>query len=803
LLVPLLRRMSDPHQDVRAAASSCFGSLMTLLPLAQGVPTPPGLDSDQLAAIHQDSAFLLQLLDNRNVAAYNLPFQLPYTLRPYQQDGINWLAFLRRFGLHGVLADDMGLGKTLQASCIMAAASLEAEAAYAGRMATVSNSNGAGDSSPPPPLPCLVVCPATLVGHWVHEVETTIGPAGLRPLQYGGQPGERAASQAQFDKSLRSVSPSSPRLQYNLLVMSYESLRADIEWVASRRWLYCVLDEGHAIRNPRSRVTHACKRVVAQHRLLLSGTPIQNDVLEMWSLFDFLMPGFLGPEKAFRAKFGKALQEARVSKRGSREAEAGLLALEGLHRSLLPFVLRRTKGQVLSDLPPKIITDIYCELSDLQARLYADFQQSKASAEAVEALRSGEARRAAAAGSDDTGDGGGAITCSSPHVFASLQYLRKLCSHPAMVMDLGLPAHVAVAATVLRTTDAAGVEAALRRLKHAPKLAALRDLLATCAIISPTAEGDEEAAVGVGSCAGAGAGSSTCGDDAADGSGGDSGGGSGGSGHRMLVFAQHKALLDIVERDLMTPYGVSYLRLDGSVEASARFGIVQRFNTDPTIDVLLLTTGVGGVGLNLTAADTVVFLEHDWNPMKDMQAMDRAHRLGQRRTVNVYRILTRGTLEERVMGLQQFKMDVAAAVVNADNMSMDNMDTASLLDVFGAPGGGAIAGPGGSGGAYTAAAAPGSMLPSEVEMAEAAVAEAAGEGAAGRKGKAPPKSGLAAALAAMGDMWDESQYSKEFSMEAFMHKIGGAAPGGGSGGGGGGGSGSGRSGGRGKGQKNI
>ncbi|GFR50408.1 hypothetical protein Agub_g12625, partial [Astrephomene gubernaculifera] len=414
LLVPLLRRMSDPHAEVRAAASSCFGALMTLLPLAQGVPTPPGLDGSQLATVQQDSAFLLQLLDNRHVASYDLPFQLPYTLRPYQQDGINWLAFLRRFGLHGVLADDMGLGKTLQASCIMAAASLEAEAAFAAAASTpppASDPPATGPSSSLSSaphaqlqlLPCLVVCPATLVGHWVHEVNSTIGPMGLRPLAYGGLPSERAAAQSAFDKSLRSVSAASPRLPYNMLVMSYESLRADIDWVASRNWLYCVLDEGHAIRNPRSRVTVACKRIVAQHRLLLSGTPIQNDVLEMWSLFDFLMPGFLGPERAFRAKFGKALQEARVSKRGSREAEAGLLALEGLHRSLLPFVLRRSKGQVLADLPPKIVTDIYCDMSELQARLYEDFRKSKASAEAIEALRSGDARRAAAAGSDDTG----------------------------------------------------------------------------------------------------------------------------------------------------------------------------------------------------------------------------------------------------------------------------------------------------------------------------------------------------------------------------------------------------------------
>lgn len=120
----------------------------------------------------------------------------------------------------------------------------------------------------------------------------------------------------------------------------------------------------------------------------------------------------------------------------------------------------------------------------------------------------------------------------------------------------------------------------------------------------------------------------------------------------------------------LQPCGVSYLRLDGSVDTTARFSIVQRFNADPTIDVLLLTTAVGGVGLNLTSADTVVFLEHDWNPMADLQAMDRAHRLGQKRTVNVYRILTRGTLEERIMSLQAFKQDVAAAVINADNVSL-------------------------------------------------------------------------------------------------------------------------------------
>ncbi len=152
--------------------------------------------------------------------------------------------------------------------------------------------------------------------------------------------------------------------------------------------------------------------------------------------------------------------------------------------------------------------------------------------------------------------------------------------------------------------------------------------------------------------------------------------------HRVLIFAQLKSLLDLVARDVLHPANISYVRLDGTVPPSQRFAMVQQFNSDPTIDVMLLTTHVGGLGLNLTSADTVIFLEHDWNPTKDLQAMDRAHRLGQSRTVNVYRVLTRDTIEERVMGLQRFKLDVAAAVVNADNVSMEAMDTSQLLDLF-------------------------------------------------------------------------------------------------------------------------
>lgn len=153
-----------------------------------------------------------------------------------------------------------------------------------------------------------------------------------------------------------------------------------------------------------------------------------------------------------------------------------------------------------------------------------------------------------------------------------------------------------------------------------------------------------------------------------------------------MVFAQTKGMLNIIESAVLKPMKIASLRIDGDVDAVERFDLVQKFNADPTIGVMLLTTSVGGLGLNLTSADTVVFMEHDWNPQKDLQAMDRAHRLGQKRSVNVYRLLVKGTLEESIMSLQRFKLDVASAVVNADNMSMKDMDTGSLLDLFGKEG---------------------------------------------------------------------------------------------------------------------
>lgn len=216
--------------------------------------------------------------------------------------------------------------------------------------------------------------------------------------------------------------------------------------------------------------------------------------------------------------------------------------------------------------------------------------------------------------------------------------------------------------------------------------------------------------------------------------------------HRALIFCQLKTMLDIIENDLFKKLmpTVSYMRLDGSVDASKRHDIVQKFNADPSIDVLLLTTHVGGLGLNLTGADTVIFVEHDWNPMKDLQAMDRAHRLGQKKVVNVYRLITRGTLEEKIMGLQKFKLNIANTIVNQQNSGLQSMDTDQILDLF------SVAG----------------------DESTSANKKKRKEGAAAGANTADVGDGKAkAVIENLENLWEEKDYEEEYNIDNFISGL--------------------------------
>ncbi|KAI2658061.1 TATA-binding protein-associated factor 172 [Labeo rohita] len=659
LVVPVLGRMSDPCDSVRFMATQCFATLIRLLPLEAGIPDPPSMSEDLIRQKARERHFLEQLLDGRKLENYKIPVPIKAELRKYQQDGVNWLAFLNKYKLHGILCDDMGLGKTLQSICILAGDHFLRAQEYARTKAP--------DCCP---LPSIVVCPPTLTGHWVDEVGKFCSKEYLNPLHYTGPPTERAWLQHQVKK-------------HNLVVASYDVVRNDIDFFRDIKFNYCILDEGHVIKNGKTKLSKAIKQLTANYRIILSGTPIQNNVLELWSLFDFLMPGFLGTERQFAARYGKPILASRDAKSSSREQEAAL------HRQVLPFLLRRMKDDVLQDLPPKIIQDYYCNLSPLQVQLYEDFAKSRAKVNVDDVISTASMQE----------EEEKPKLKATGHVFQALQYLRKLCNHPALVLTPQHPEYKHI------TEQLNNQHTSLRDIQHAPKLSALKQLLLDCGLGSAGAsDGGTEAVVAQ---------------------------------HRILIFCQLKSMLDIVEQDLLKAQlpTVTYLRLDGSVQAGLRHSIVSRFNNDPSIDVLLLTTHVGGLGLNLTGADTVVFVEHDWNPMRDLQAMDRAHRIGQKRVVNVYRLITRGTLEEKIMGLQKFKMTIANTVISQDNASMQSMGTEQLLNLF--------------------------------TLDKDDKAEKSDAAASSSSGKASMKS----VLDGLGDLWDQQQYENEYNLDSFMHSL--------------------------------
>lgn len=668
LVVPVLGRMSDQCEDVRLMATYCFATLIRLMPLESGIPDPPSMSKDMVEQKQKERKFLEQLLDGKKVENYTIPVPIKAELRKYQQDGVNWLAFLNRYKLHGILCDDMGLGKTLQSICIIAGDHNAKAAVY--------KETGNSDCKP---LPSLVICPPTLTGHWVYEVEKFVNKDFLKPLHYTGPPSER--------QRLRNKVKN-----HSLVVASYDIVRNDGDFFRSVHWNYCVLDEGHIIKNGKTKLAKVIKQLRASHRLILSGTPIQNNVLELWSLFDFLMPGFLGTEKQFQSRFGKPILQSRDAKSSSKEQEAGALAMEALHRQVLPFLLRRLKEDVLQDLPPKIIQDYYCELSPLQAQLYEDFAKSQVKRGLEETVSHIDEENKSEKASKD-----------NPHVFQALQYLRKLCNHPLLVLTTNHPEYTKVMDQLHQQ------HISIRDIQHAAKLVALKQLLMDCGI-------------GVGSSS---PGSSDLSSDPVV------------SQHRVLLFCQLKSMLDIVENDLLKKHmpTVTYLRLDGSTPAGSRHSLVQRFNNDPSIDILLLTTHVGGLGLNLTGADTVIFVEHDWNPMKDLQAMDRAHRIGQKKVVNVYRLITRGTLEEKIMGLQKFKLNIANTVISQDNSSLLTMDTGQLLDLF------------------------------SVDQ------DKKKEKAGAQQSNATGKTSLKTMIENLGELWDEEQYETEYNLDNFIGSL--------------------------------
>jgi len=454
--------------------------------------------------------------------------ELDTVLRPYQKQGVAWLHFLRANGFGGVLADEMGLGKTLQTLAFLL-------------------SLRPASARPSDARPHLIVCPTSLVFNWVAEARKFTPQ--LKALALQGP--DRHARFAEIAAS-------------DLVITSYALIRRDAEKYRSLEFDTVALDEAQHIKNRQTQNAQAVKSIRARHRIVLTGTPLENSVLDLWSIFDFLMPGYLGTAKDFRERYEQPIAKEKDAATQTR-----------LARRLKPFLLRRLKRDVAADLPARLEQVSYCELTAEQRGVYQ---------QVIEASRK-EVLQA-------VGEQG--IARSRMVVLTALLRLRQICC------DLRL----------LKLENVNPAEAS-------GKLEMFGELL-------------EEVIDG---------------------------------GHRLLVFSQFTGMLALLKEKLSAE-GIEYCYLDGST--TNRGAQVERFQTTPAIPVFLISLKAGGVGLNLTGADTVIHFDPWWNPAVEDQATDRAHRIGQTRIVTSYKLITRDTVEEKILTLQNRKRDIIQATLGGE-----------------------------------------------------------------------------------------------------------------------------------------
>jgi superfamily II DNA or RNA helicase len=505
--------------------------------------------------------FLAQLADFDKIENVDLPASLrpEITLRPYQKQGFNWLAFLYRFGLNGILADDMGLGKTLQTLAILQWAKEQG----------------------PKKSPSLIICPTSVVNNWHSEAEKFFTDCPV--ILYTG-----ANRGAERRRILRRLQRSQTGLAGSLIVTSFDIARRDHKQLKRIPWLYVVVDEGHNIKNPDAKRTKAIKAIPSQHKLALTGTPIQNKLEELWSLFDFAMPGFLGTRKGFRDRYGRYDQI---------EWDAVRQGPGNLKDRIRPFVMRRLKENVAKDLPPKILVDQKVELSALQVDLY---KRVLASADYRWVMEEIEAK---------------GIQRSKVLILKIFTTLRSICNHPILAKEE-------------HREDAINYQ-------DSGKLDCLKELM----------------------------------EEIVDGE------------HRALLFCQSTQMLDIIQ-NFFRQWQFSFIRLDGNTPPPLRPDLVREFNGNPAIQCFLISTKAGGTGLNLTGADTVIFYDHDWNPANDSQAQDRAYRIGQTKPVTVYRLISQGTIEEKILQRQELKRTLADEIIGAEQEGFNDLEKAELMSLF-------------------------------------------------------------------------------------------------------------------------
>ncbi len=492
---------------------------------------------------------------------------LESVLRPYQKYGVAWFRFLRANGFGGILADEMGLGKTLQALVHIALL----------RIRIPSHAD-----VPPADHPTLVVCPTSLVFNWAQEAAKY--SLGLRVLTLQGP--RRRESLALIPN-------------HDLVITSYALLRRDAECYRDLTFDTVILDEAQHIKNRQTQNAQAVKAIRSQHRLVLTGTPIENSVLDLWSIYDFLMPGYLGAAPDFRERY-----ELPIVRDRDRQVQ------ERLARRLQPFLLRRLKREVAADLPPKIEQVSTCDLTDTQKQVYQQVlhatRQELSGAASNRALPQGRMI-----------------------VLTALLRLRQICCD-LRLLPVAAPPHPVDPAPIQPSIlpDAESWQAG-----QSAKLELFEELL----------------------------------DEVLDG------------GHRVLVFSQFTRMLALL-REKLSARDLPFCYLDGSTPN--RTAIVDRFQRDPAIPVFLISLKAGGQGLNLTGADTVIHFDPWWNPAVEAQATDRAHRIGQQNVVTSYKLIARGTVEEKILNLQTRKRGLFDVMLGDEEQLAASLSWEEIQDLL-------------------------------------------------------------------------------------------------------------------------
>ena len=476
-----------------------------------------------------------------------LPKDLKANLREYQKLGFDWIKTLDSYGLGGILADDMGLGKTLQ-------------------MLAVILDYFENIKEDEKKLPVLVVCPSSLTLNWLEESKkfTSI----LKSVVISGD-------QASRIETINHIN------DYDLIITSYDLLKRDLELYKEKNYLfrYIIADEAQYIKNNLTKNAKAIKEIRAVSRFALTGTPIENSLSELWSIFDFIMPGYLFNYNKF-----KNLYEIPIIKDGDNQS------MNKLKMMIEPFVLRRVKEKVLSELPDKTITILNNEMNDEQKKIYLSFVES--------------ARREV---SEEISEKG--LNNSQIKILALLMRLRQICCHPGLFIQ-----------------------------NYHGKSSKLNQCIE---IITDAIKG----------------------------------------GHKILLFSGYSSMFGYIE-DELKKNGIKFMKLVGQTRVDTRMDLVNKFNEDEDIKVFLISLKAGGTGLNLISADMVIHYDPWWNLSAENQATDRTYRIGQKRNVQVYKLITKNSIEEKIYNLQEKKAKLVNDMLSTNEVFLNKLSKDEIMNLF-------------------------------------------------------------------------------------------------------------------------